>query len=52
MANDEFLHGRVVRVHHRDKPGRKTVARRHLNYLFGVVVCHQELASYVLGTFE
>jgi hypothetical protein len=40
MANDELLHGCVMRVHHRDKPGRKTVARRHLNYLFGVVVCH------------
>jgi hypothetical protein len=30
----------VMRVHHRDKPGRKTVAGRHLDHLFGVVVGH------------
>ena len=48
VADDEFLHGRVMRVHHGDKPSRKSVAGCHLDYFFCVVISHQELASYPL----
>ena len=52
MANNELLHGRVMGIHHGDKPGRESVTGCHLDHFFGVVISHYDFALYLPGLRE